>query len=49
VAGYRAGLEAAGFIDVEAEPQGQFHAAGARPPESTPFSALISALRPWPA
>jgi arsenite methyltransferase len=49
VAGYRAGLEAAGFIDVEVEPQGQFHAAGPQPPESTPFSALISALRPWPA
>ena len=40
---FRAGLEAAGFVDVGVEPVKQF---GARPPARTPFSALITARKP---
>ncbi|MEP7356204.1 MAG: arsenite methyltransferase [Anaerolineales bacterium] len=43
VADFRAGLEAAGFVEVSIEPAKQF---GARPAAQAPFSALITARKP---
>jgi arsenite methyltransferase len=43
---YRAGLEVAGFVDIEVKPAEQFGASHANPPSGTPFSALITAQKP---
>lgn len=43
---YQSGLEAAGFVDVQASAKSEYDAGLTRLPERTPFSALITARKP---